>query len=149
VVLPFGEGTKARAVSAIGASIGARFASRHRFQFDYLFSKRQFITGTYVVQRSVGRSRPFFQIGVGIETQHAGPAVLLGAGGHRGLLVCPSAVADIWPRGARYHLPAGRRSRLAILTPMIPPCLLFLFAWLPPRRSFLPLTSSRATHTRE
>lgn len=69
-----GEEQSTVGVSAIGASFGVPYSSRHRFQFDYLFNnahvsdfdRRHFVTGSYVIQGSAGRTRPFFQIGAGI-----------------------------------------------------------------------------------
>ncbi len=72
-----GEEQETHGVSAVGATIGFPYSGRHRFQFDYLFNnayvgdsaKRHFITGSYVIQGAVGRTRPFFQIGAGIVNQ--------------------------------------------------------------------------------
>jgi len=73
-----GEDKETFGVTAVGASFGIPYSSRHRFQFDYLFNNlhggsafnlpanRHFITASYVVQGKAGRTRPFFQIGAGV-----------------------------------------------------------------------------------
>lgn len=69
-----GEEQDTHGVSAVGATLGFPYTGRHRVQFDYLFNnaylndsaKRHFIIGSYVIQGSVGRTRPFLQIGAGI-----------------------------------------------------------------------------------
>jgi len=69
-----GEEQDTHGVLSVGASLGFPYTGRHRLQFDYLFNnayigdsaKRHFISGSYVIQSAVGRTRPFFQIGAGI-----------------------------------------------------------------------------------
>ncbi len=68
-----GEEQDTHAVSAVGLSFGYPYSGRHRIQFDYLFNNvhgsienRHFATGSYVMQGTRGRTRPFFQIGAGV-----------------------------------------------------------------------------------
>jgi len=73
-----GEDQDSFGITAVGASFGLPYSSRHRVQFDYLFNNqhggsafnlpanRHFITASYVVQGKAGRTRPFFQAGAGI-----------------------------------------------------------------------------------
>jgi hypothetical protein len=76
-----GDDQDTNAVSAVGATIGFPYAGRHRVQFDYMFNhhhmsgsqNRHFITGSYAVQGSMGRTRPFFQIGAGMVVQTFDP----------------------------------------------------------------------------
>lgn len=63
-------------VAAIGGSFGFPSDSKHRLQLDYistsLLSGSQeretvfFLTGSYVIQSNKKRTRPFFQIGIGM-----------------------------------------------------------------------------------
>ncbi len=74
-----GEDQDTQGVLAVGASVGLPHATRHRFQFDYLFNHvqngfedRHFVTLSYVVQGTAGRTRPFFQIGAGVVFRTVG-----------------------------------------------------------------------------
>lgn len=69
-----------------GATVGWSFLPNHKAQFDYAFGSiernlihydRHFFTGSYVVQRSQGHTRPFLQFGAGIqyETNNANQIV--------------------------------------------------------------------------
>ncbi len=72
-------------IVAVGASAGFPYDGRHRLQFDYMFhevlartEQRHFLTGSYMIQKKAGRTRPFFQIGCGLairklQVQAQGP----------------------------------------------------------------------------
>jgi hypothetical protein len=70
----------------LGLSAGWPAASRHRIQGDYLFVKGlnrdydcHYATASYVIQRR-GRVRPFFQVGMGMESVKFATQPLLGHG---------------------------------------------------------------------
>jgi hypothetical protein len=76
-----GEEQDTHGVSAAGATVGFPYSGRHRAQFDYLFNhphtggseNRHFITASYVIQGSKGRTRPFVQMGAGVVVQTFAP----------------------------------------------------------------------------
>lgn len=73
----FGERRDRGGLAAAGVSVGFPVsAENHRVQLDYLLGRftsrgesRHFITGSYVAQLSMGRTRPFLQIGAGVGTR--------------------------------------------------------------------------------
>jgi hypothetical protein len=59
-----------------GGTVGWAFAPAHKLQFDYSFGQidrnliqynRHFFTGSYVLQTRQGRTRPFLQLGAGVQ----------------------------------------------------------------------------------
>ena len=71
-----GDEAKKGGVAAVGASVGFPYDSKHRFQFDWLSNKLLggsqgneaifYLTGSYVIQSTRSRIRPFLQIGAGL-----------------------------------------------------------------------------------
>ncbi len=96
-----GDDQDTHGVSAVGLSFGFPYSGRHRIQFDYLFNNVHargdenchFATGSYVVQGTRGRTRPFIQIGAGVvrptsstyEWSGTSFAVIFGGGATIGL----------------------------------------------------------------
>lgn len=72
-----GDDQDSAGVTAVGVSVGWPHSFRHRLQADYLLqnvrldlsSRRHYFTGSYVLQLSPGRLRPFFQFGAGIVSR--------------------------------------------------------------------------------
>ena len=81
-----GDGYGKSRVPSGGLTFGLPCGSAHKVQFDYAFGhlerrfidyNRHFLTGSYVFQPGQGRSRPFLQIGAGVqyETNNANQVV--------------------------------------------------------------------------
>jgi hypothetical protein len=81
-----GDGYGKSQVPSGGVAFGWPYGSAHKVQFDYAFAhlerrfinyNRHFFTGSYVLQTRQGRSRPFLQVGAGVqyETNNADEVV--------------------------------------------------------------------------